>query len=162
MKTPFRLDEHPRRPQPPLAPPPVDYFEKLPRRVQQRVQPAPAAPLLGWLAALSAPLRTALASAVLLLGFAAAFWFTARPAASPELATAPAGFTAPSTSLALAAVPRAEAVQYLLSDAAPGLSLAELADTPVADRDLTADFLPGTDAEVQAVLDEQPSLDVYL
>jgi hypothetical protein len=161
MKTPFRLDEHPRRPQPPLAPPPEAYFEQLPRRLMQRVQPAaePAAPLWGWLTALSAPLRTALASAVLLLSFAAAFWLN-RPASGPAVAVGgPAGTPA---ARALAAVPRAEAVQYLLSDAGPRLTLADLADTHVADRSLTADYLPADEAEIQAALDEQPSLDVYL
>ncbi|MCC3159849.1 hypothetical protein LJ737_21585 [Hymenobacter sp. 15J16-1T3B] len=158
MKTPFRLDEHPRRPQPPLAPPAADFFDKLPLRVMQRVRPAAdadAAPAWGWLAALSAPLRTALASVVVLLTFVGSFWLASRPGSQPAVRPL-------SAAQALAAVPRAEAVQYLLSDAAPRLTLADLADTHVAERDLTADFLPGTDADIQAALDEQPSLDVYL
>lgn len=164
MKTPFRLDEHPRRPLPPLAPPPEDYFQQLPQRVMRRVQPAApeASPLLGWLSALSAPLRTALASVLLLLGFAVSFWLVSgpgRPQAPASMAAAP---LTPRAAQALAAVPPAEAVQYLLSDAAPRVTLADLADTRVAERPLTAEFLPGTDAEIQAALDEQPSLDVYL
>ncbi|RTQ46792.1 hypothetical protein EJV47_20680 [Hymenobacter gummosus] len=160
MKTPFRLDEHPRRPLPPLASPPEDYFQQLPRRVMQRVGPAEAAPRLGWLTALSAPLRTALAAVLLLVSFAAAFWLLPTgPTAAPPLAGARLALPA---ARALAAVPRAEAVQYLLSDAGPRVTLADLADTHVADHDLAADFLPGTSAEIQAALDEQPSLDVYL
>ncbi|GAB3835720.1 hypothetical protein [Hymenobacter jeollabukensis] len=159
MKTPFRLDEHPRRPQPPLAPPAADYFDKLPLRVMHRVRPAAEpAPLWGWFASLSAPLRTALASVVLLLTFVGSFWLTSRPGGLPAAGVARRANAAQ----ALAAVPRAEAVQYLLSDAAPRVTLADLADTHVAERALTADFLPGTDAEIQAALDEQPSLDVYL
>lgn len=163
MKTPFRLDEHPRRPQPPLAPPPEDYFSQLPRRVMQRVQPEPtAAPALpGWLAALSAPMRTALASVVLLLGFVASFWLTSRPGAGPTGAPLAATSSLPAAQ-ALAAVPRAEAVQYLLSDAAPRVTLLDLADTHLAERDLASEFLPGSEADIQAALDEQPTLDVYL
>ncbi|RAK70506.1 hypothetical protein [Hymenobacter edaphi] len=159
MKTPFRLDEHPRRPQPPLAPPAAEYFDQLPRRVMQRVRPAAEpAPLWGWLARLSAPARTALASVVLLLTFVGSFWLTSRPSGRPA-----AGITRRTNAArALAAVPRAEAVQYLLSDAAPRVTLADLADTHVAERALPTEFLPGTDAEIQAALDEQPSLDVYL
>ncbi|OON66941.1 hypothetical protein [Hymenobacter sp. CRA2] len=161
MKTPFRLNEHPRRPAPPLAPPPEDYFDKLPLRVMQRVRPQEpaAAPLLGWLTALSAPLRTALASLLLLVGFVGTFWLTQR--ALPQ-SGAPLAATRQSSAQALAAVPRAEAVQYLLSDEAARLSLAELSETTVADHDLTSAFLPATDAEIQAALDEQPSVDVYL
>lgn len=158
MNTPFRLDEHRRHPQPPLTAPPEDYFHQLPARVMQRVQPAAeSAPLLSWLTALSAPLRTALASVVLLLTLVSSFWLNSRP--SQPVARPAVGAAAEQ---ALAAVPRAAAVQYLLSDAAPRLTLADLADTHVAERDLTAEFLPGTDADIQAALDEQPSLDVYL
>lgn len=157
MNTPFRLDEHPRRPVPPLAPPAEEYFQQLPTRVMQRVRPAAApesAPVWGWLTALSAPLRTALASALLLGSFAGSFWLTSAPdGPTPRSARA---------AQALAAVPRAEAVQYLLSDGGPRVTLADLADTHVADQNLTAEFLPGTKAEIQAALDEQPSLDVYL
>lgn len=155
MNKPFRLDEHPRRPVPPLAPPAEDYFHQLPTRVMQRVQPAAAGPLPGWLAALSAPLRTALASVLLLLTLVGSFWLNSRSGA-------PSTRPPQSAYAALAAVPRAEAVQYLLSDAAPRLTLADLENTHLVERDLTADFLPGSEADIQAALDEQPSLDVYL
>ncbi|AYA36108.1 hypothetical protein D3Y59_02950 [Hymenobacter oligotrophus] len=160
MKMPFRLDDHPRR-QPPLAAPPEDYFDKLPLRVMQRVRPAEpeAAPLFGWLAALSAPLRTALASALVLVAFVGAFWLTNGPA---RYAAGPAAAVAPRSAQALAAVPHAEVVQYLLTHD-ERLTLQDLSETPVADRDLTATFLPGTSrAELEAALDEQPSVDVYL
>lgn len=164
MNTPFRLDEHPRRPQPPLTPPAEEYFHQLPARVMQRVRPAaPAAegaPVWAWLTALSAPVRTALASALLLGSFAGSFWLASAPD-GPAPLTASTVHSARAAQ-ALAAVPRAEAVQYLLSDAAPRVTLADLENTRLAERDLTADFLPGTEADIQAALDEQPSLDVYL
>ncbi|KAA9327602.1 hypothetical protein F0P96_16620 [Hymenobacter busanensis] len=160
MKTPFRLDEHPRRPQP-LAPPPDAYFDKLPLRIMQRVQPAPQAeslPAFGWLLAWPAPLRTALASVVVLLGFVGAFWLTNDPLTFSH----PVAVQRASASQALAAVPRAELVQYLTSDAAPQVALTDLAETAVADQDLTHVFLPGSPADIQAALDEQPTEDVYL
>ncbi|UYZ59786.1 hypothetical protein [Hymenobacter latericus] len=163
MKTPFRLDDHPRRQQP-LAAPPDGYFDKLPLRVMQRVRPAEpdAAPLFGWLAALSAPLRTALASVLLLVAFVGAFWLTGNPGRGTGPAAAVATAAAPRSAQALAAVPHAEVVQYLLTND-ERLTLQDLAETPVADRDLTATFLPGSSrAELEAALDEQPSVDVYL
>jgi hypothetical protein len=50
MKTPFRLDEHPRRRPQPLSSPPAGYFEQLPTRIMAQVaaparQPRP----LAWL-----------------------------------------------------------------------------------------------------------------
>lgn len=163
MNTPFRLDEHPRRPVPPLAPPAEEYFQQLPTRVMQRVRPAAApesAPVWAWLTALSAPVRTALASALLLGSFAGSFWLASTPdSTAPLTASAPRSARA---AQALAAVPRAEAVQYLLSDAAPRVTLADLENTHLAERDLTPDYLPGTEADIRAALDEQPSLDVYL
>ncbi|QIL75198.1 hypothetical protein [Hymenobacter sp. HDW8] len=71
MKTPFRLDDHPRRPQPPLASPPAGYFDQLPRQIMARVQPEATTESVtwGWLITLSRPLRTALASALVLGAF---------------------------------------------------------------------------------------------
>ncbi|WP_345224489.1 hypothetical protein [Hymenobacter koreensis] len=159
MKTPFRLDDHPRRPQP-LAPPPDAYFDKLPLRIMQRVQPAETTPAFGWLLALSAPLRTALASVVLLLGFVGAFWLTGAPqrVSRPVAEAAPAA----SASQVLAQVPQAEVAQYLLSDAAPQLALLDLAETSVADQDLTHAFLPGSADDIRAALEDQPTEDIYL
>ncbi|WP_400190489.1 hypothetical protein [Hymenobacter sp. B81] len=160
MKTPFRLDEHPRRARL-LAPPPDQYFERLPLRVMQRVQAPDADPAaaFGWLRALSAPLRTALASVLLLLGFLGAFWLLPRPVATDAPLAAARPLPA---SQALARVPPAEVVQYLLADTGPTLALSDLAETAVADQDLTQSFLPGSAAEIQAALDEQPAVDVYL
>ncbi|KUG08633.1 hypothetical protein [Solirubrum puertoriconensis] len=163
MKTPFRLDDHPRRQQP-LASPPDGYFDKLPLRVMQRVRPAEpeAAPLFGWLAALSAPLRTALASVLLLVAFVGTYWLTDSPARYRTPTGAVATVPAATSERALAAVPHAEVVQYLLTND-ERLTLQDFSETPIADRDLTATFLPGTSrAELEAALDEQPSVDVYL
>jgi hypothetical protein len=147
MKTPFRLDEHPRRPQP-LAPPPDQYFNQLPLRVMQRVQ-APA-PSFSWLSALSAPLRTALATSVVLGAFAGSFWLS-------ESALAPTA-TSPD---ALAAVPRHEMVEYLLASE-QRLSLTDLAELPAVERVLPETYLQASPDEVQEVLDAQPTEDTYL
>ncbi|PJJ60898.1 hypothetical protein [Hymenobacter chitinivorans] len=152
MNTPFRLDDHQRRAQP-LAPPPADYFERLPRRIMARVQPeAPReSALLGWLAALSGPVRTALASAVVLGGFATSF-FLSQPAAGPAT-SAPVA--------ALEAVPQTEMVQYLLA-ADSRLTLTDLAELPATDRSLTDSFLQASPDELQDALDAQPADDTYL
>ncbi|TGD79574.1 hypothetical protein [Hymenobacter wooponensis] len=150
MNTPFRLDDHKRRSQP-LASPPDRYFDQLPSRVMARVQTTPDTGLAGtwgWLRHLSAPVRTALASAVVLGGFATSFWLT-QPAAPVA-----------SSATALAAVPQAEMVQYLLaSDQRVTLSdLAEFSNTPP---DLSDAYLQASAAEVQDALDSQPSEDPY-
>lgn len=152
MSTPFRLDEHPRRPHPPLAPPPDRYFEQLPMRVQQQVAPAvaPAATAWGWLAALPGPLRTALASAAVLGGFAASFLLS--PAPAPGAAA----------TAALARVPREEMVQYLLASD-QRLTLTDLAELPAVTTGLPPDgYLHASDQEVQDLLDAQPAEDAYL
>jgi hypothetical protein len=154
MKTPFRLDDHPRRPQP-LAPPPDGYFDKLPMRVMQRVEPqalAATGPLAvpGWLAALSAPLRTALASTVVLGGFAASFLLSG-PGAVP---TAPTAGT-------LASVPRTELVEYLLANE-QRITLTDLAELPATAQTLPESYLQASSAELQDVLDAQPTDETYL
>ncbi|MFD2784111.1 hypothetical protein [Hymenobacter rubripertinctus] len=152
MNTPFRLDEHRRRPQPPLAPPPDRYFEQLPMRVMQRVPaaPAPAAPAWGWLAALSAPLRTALASVVVLGGFAASFLLN------------PAGPAGPVAGAALARVPQQELMQYLLASD-QRISLTDLAELPGTARSTPAEtYLHASPDELQDLLDLQPSEETYL
>lgn len=149
MKTPFRLDEHPRRVQP-LAPPPPGYFDALPRRVMARAQPAATETVAGWqwLAALSGPVRTALASGVVLGGFALSFVLNGT---TPP--TLPSG--------ALASVPQAELVQYLLASDSR-LTLNDLAELPGSD-ELAADtYLHASPDELQAALDAQPIDDTYL
>ncbi|SHL01291.1 hypothetical protein [Hymenobacter psychrotolerans] len=153
MKTPFRLDEHPRRPQP-LAPPPAGYFDQLPMRVMQRVQgdiaeerPAFA---FGWLARLAAPVRTALATTVVLGGFAGAFLLS-QPTLRP----------ATGTDFTLAAVPQSEMVQYLLASE-QRVSLSDLAELPDAGQALPDSDLYASPDELQEALDAQPTEEFYL
>ncbi|TGE18925.1 hypothetical protein [Hymenobacter elongatus] len=151
MPTPFRLDDHKRRPQP-LAPPPADYFERLPRQIMARVQPSGReAQAFGWLAALSLPLRTALASVVVLGGFATSF-FLSQPATGPAATASVA---------ALEAVPQTEMVQYLLASDSR-VTLNDLADLPATDRTLTDSFLLASPDELQDALDAQPTEETYL
>lgn len=150
MKTPFRLDEHPRRSQP-LAPPPDHYFQQLPLRVMQRVQPAASRAGLGWLNALPMPLRTALATSVVLGAFVGSFWLS-------ESALAP---VSTATTDALAAVPRQEMVDYLLASE-QRLNLTDLAELPAVERVLPETYLRASPDELQAVLDAQPAEDTYL
>ncbi|UOQ71391.1 hypothetical protein [Hymenobacter cellulosilyticus] len=151
MNTPFRLDDHKRRPQP-LAPPPADYFEQLPRQVMARVQPAPGreSAVLGWLAALPLPLRTALASALVLGSFATSF-FLSQPAETA--ASAPVA--------SLETVSHTEMVQYLLASDSR-VTLSDLAELPAADPALTESFLQASPDELQDALDAQPADDTYL
>ncbi|OUJ72854.1 hypothetical protein BXP70_16205 [Hymenobacter crusticola] len=118
-------------------------------RVQPEARQESAA--FGWLRVLSMPLRTALASVVVLGGFTATFLLSQPDAATtPRLAHAN-----------LAAVPRTEMVQYLLASD-ERLSTSDLSELPVADQDLVHDYLQASPAEVQAALDEQPSELNYL
>jgi hypothetical protein len=153
MNTPFRLDDHPRRPQP-LAPPPDGYFDRLPTQIMARVQPAAEqeSTALGWLRALSMPLRTALASVVVLGGFTATFLLN-----QPDTSTTGSHLA----HVNLTAVPRTEMVQYLLASD-ERVSLNDLSELPVADQDLVQDYLQASPDEVQAALDEQPSEINYL
>jgi hypothetical protein len=150
MKTPFRLDEHPRRPQP-LAPPPDHYFNQLPLRVMQRVQTPAPAPGFGWLAALSAPLRTALATSLVLGAFAGSFWLS--EAGQVPTTTGPAD--------TLATVPHQELVEYLLTSE-QRLNINDLAELPAVERVLPETYLQASPDELQAALDAQPAEDTYL
>lgn len=148
MKTPFRLDEHPRRPQP-LAPPPDGYFDRLPMQIMQRVEPGSAAPSwagLRWLTVLSAPVRTALAAGVVLSGFVGSFLLSENSSTSTTH---------------LAAVPRTEMVEYLLASEQP-VTLTDLADLPVTEQALPETPLQVSPDELQEVLDAQPVEDIYL
>ncbi|RFP63820.1 hypothetical protein D0N36_17320 [Hymenobacter lapidiphilus] len=153
MNTPFNLDEHRRsRPRPTLAPPPERYFEQLPMRVMQRVQPAPAAtaPAWRWLASLTAPVRTALASTVVLGGFAAAFWLT--PAA-PLTATSPD---------ALARVPQEQLLNYLLTTD-QRITLLDLAEVPgTASATPASTYWQASPTELRELLDQQSADESYL
>ncbi|NVO31148.1 hypothetical protein [Hymenobacter lapidiphilus] len=152
MNTPFNLDEHRRsRPRPTLAPPPERYFEQLPMRVMQRVQGAPAAtaPGWGWLAALTAPVRNALASTVILGGFAAAFWLT--PAA-PLAAN----------SDALAYIPQEQLLSYLLTTD-QRITLVDLAEVPgTASATPASTYWQASPTELRELLDEQSADESYL
>lgn len=153
MNTPFSLDEHRRHPRPTLAPPPDRYFEQLPTRVMQRVTAAPTtAPAWGWLAALSAPLRTALASVLVLGGFAASFLLS-----SPNGAVSPATGTA-----TLAQIPREELVEYLLATD-QRITLTDLAELPgTASNAPAGTYLQTSPDELQDLLDQQPNANEYL
>ena len=153
MKTPFRLDDHPRRPQPPLAPPPAAYFDQLPRQIMARVQPEAATESVswGWLTALSRPLRTALASAVVLGGFSTAFYLS-------QSTTQP-GNLPPGTITTLAAVPESALVNYLAVN--NQLETEDLASLPLPDENLMAYFLQASPQELEAALGPQPLDEAY-
>jgi hypothetical protein len=155
MKTPFRLNEHTRRKQP-LAAPPDGYFDQLPLRVMQRVQPttdADAAWLgFGWLNALSAPLRTVLAASVVLSGFVGSFLLSDSSTSSR---------TGSSSSISLAAVPRTEMVEYLLASE-HRVTLTDLAELPATTQSLPETYLQASPDELQEALDAQPTDETYL
>ena len=147
MKRPFTLAEHPRRPQP-LSAPPAGYFDSLPTRVMNR-RPAARESAWGWWAQLPTALRTSLASAAVLLGFATSFWLSG-PTTAPITGTA-----------SLDAVSRTELVGYLLTSGAP-VENADLVALTVADPGLSNAFLHSSPAELDAMLDSQPTDETYL
>lgn len=149
MKPAFRLDQHPRRPQPLLTAPPAGYFEQLPRRVMARLpQPEEAGASGPWLLFLPPRWRTSLAGGALLAGFAASFWLAGLggPAAPP----APLA--------ALDQVPQTELVGYLLGGEA-AVEPADLAALTGAQLNLTSGILRASEAEISAALDAQPADD---
>ncbi|WP_045687276.1 hypothetical protein [Hymenobacter sp. AT01-02] len=146
MNTPFRLDNHPRRSQPPLASPPDRYFEQLPTRVMERVTSEVNSPVR-WLGLLPAPLRTALASVVLLGGFATTYVLIQHPPTPPADS--------------LASVPQQELVDYLLASD-QRVTLTDLAELPATAQPLPETYLQASPSEVQDVLDAQPLEDTYL
>ena len=151
MNTPFRLDDHKRRSQP-LASPPEQYFDQLTGRPIARVQPSSKAGLAGtwgWIRHRAAPMRTELASAVVLGGFAASYWLT-QPTVS----------TTHTSAGALAAVPRTEMVEYLLASD-QRVTLSDLAELSSAPSDLSDPYLQASADELQDALDGQPSDDLY-
>lgn len=154
MKPSFKLDAHPRRPQPLLTGPPAGYFDQLPTRVMARLPQADAGAAasgwLSWLAQLSPALRTGLASVAVLGGFAASFYLSG-PAAQPVA-------TGASATAALDAAPRTELVGYLLTSGAH-VDNTDLAVLTAAHPGLANSFLHLSEDELADALDAQPSDD---
>ncbi|MGI4762792.1 MAG: hypothetical protein ACRYF0_18925 [Janthinobacterium lividum] len=144
MKTPFRLDEHPRRGPQPLSSPPAGYFEQLPTRIMAQVAAPARQPWLGWLWQAPAYLRTGLASTLLLGTFAASLWLGGGPLPMP----------APAASLD--AVPQAQLVEYLTSGETH-LDMLDLAELPAHRLGLTAQYLQPSATELAEALDAQPT-----
>jgi hypothetical protein len=146
MKTPFRLDEHPRRRPQPLSGPPAGYFEQLPTRVMARVAPAAPRPLpLAWLLRAPASLRTGLVSTLLLGTFAVSLWLGGAPLAPP---------TAPAASLD--GVPPGQLVEYLTSGETH-VDMLDLAELPAHHLAITKQYLQPSATELSAALDAQPT-----
>ena len=146
MNTPFRLDQHPRRPQP-LTAPPAEYFDQLPTRVMARLPRAAAEPTGAafgwqWWQELTGTFRTLMAASVLLISFVAAFWLLGRPAA-------------PAATTSLDNVSEQELVGYLLNSGT-AVETSDLAVLTAAHPALTQGFMRPSAAEIDAVLDAQP------
>jgi len=149
MKPSFKLDAHPRRSHPPLSSPPAGYFDRLPSQIMARLPQAEArdtAAGWGWLGFLSPALRTGLASVAVLGGFAASFYMSGTPQLVPATAS----------TASLDAVPRTELVGYLLTSGAH-VESADLAVLTAAHPGIAKDFLHASEAELNEVLDSQPS-----
>jgi hypothetical protein len=145
MKTPFRLDEHPRRGPQPLSSPPAGYFEQLPTRIMAQVAtPARRAQPLAWLWAAPASLRTGLASTLLLGTFAASLWLGNAPAMRPA------------TTNTLDAVPQQQLLEYLTSGEAH-VDILDLAELPAAHLSITRQYLRPSARELLEALDAQPT-----
>jgi hypothetical protein len=146
MKTPFRLDEHPRRWQQPLSSPPAGYFEQLPRRVMAQVAPPARRPLpLAWLLQAPAYLRTGLASTLLLGTFAASLWLGGTSLSQPVAGTT-----------GLDTVPQAQLVEYLTSGETH-VDMLDLAELPTHRLGLTGEYLRPSSTELTEALDAQPA-----
>ena len=146
MKTPFRLEDHPRRRPQPLSSPPAGYFEQLPTRVMAQVA-SPARPPgpLAWLLRAPAALRTGLASTLLLGTFAASLWLGG--GALPDPLTSPAS---------LDGVPPAQLVEYLTSGETH-VDMLDLAELPAHHLSITKHYLQPSATELSAALDAQPA-----
>jgi hypothetical protein len=146
MKTPFRLDEHPRRRPQPLSSPPAGYFEQLPMRLMAQVAAPARRPLpLAWLRHAPAYVRTGLASAVLLGTFAASLWLGAAPPGRP---------TAPAASLDT--VPPQQLVEYLTSGETH-VDMLDLAELPTHRLGLATHYFQPSARELTEALDAQPT-----
>ena len=146
MKTPFRLDEHPRRWPQPLSSPPAGYFEQLPTRVMAQVAPSARRPqLLAWLLRAPASLRTGLASTLLLGTFAASLWLGDGRLGSPAIVPA-----------SLDTVPQQQLVDYLTSGETH-VDMQDLAELPPHQLGLTKQYLQPSAGELTEALDAQPT-----
>ncbi|MDJ0366969.1 hypothetical protein QMK33_17600 [Hymenobacter sp. H14-R3] len=146
MKTPFRLDEHPRRGPQPLSSPPAGYFEQLPTRIMAQVAaPARRPQPLAWLWAAPASLRTGLASTLLLGTFAASLWLGNTPLGRPA-----------ATADTLAAVPQQQLLEYL-TNGETHVDMLDLAELPTRQLGLTKHYLRPSASELTAALDGQPA-----
>jgi hypothetical protein len=116
-----------------------------------RVQPEATSEsaVWGWLSALSRPMRTALASAVVLGGFSTAF-FLSQPA--PQTGNLP-----PTT--ALTTVPDAALIDYLAVN--NQLETEDLATLPIPDDNLMAYFLQASPQELEEALGPQSFDEAY-
>ena len=151
MKTPFTLDQHPRRGPQSLSGPPAGYFEQLPARIMARVAAPEARPLLpAWLRLAPAYVRTGLASTVLLGTLAASLWLGGGPLRRP---LAPAAH--------LDAVPAEQLVDYLTSGE-NSVDMLDLSELPTRRLDLTRHYLQPSASELTEVLDEQPDEEASL
>jgi hypothetical protein len=145
MHTSFRLDEHPRRPQPPLSGPPAGYFERLPTRVMAQVAAPARRPPLAWLRHAPAYVRTGLASSVLLGTFAASLWLGSAPQHQPMQATA-----------SLDTVPPQQLLDYL-TNGETHVDMLDLAELPTRRLGLTTHYLQPSPRELAEALDAQPA-----
>jgi len=146
MKTPFRLDEHPRRWPQPLSSPPAGYFEQLPTRIMAQVAaPARRSLPLAWLLRAPAALRTGLASTLLLGTFAASLWLGGTPLSRPTASPA-----------SLDAVPPQQLVEYLTSGETH-VDMLDLAELPTRRLGLARQYLTPSPGELTAALDAQPA-----
>ncbi|QKG55890.1 hypothetical protein GKZ68_04080 [Hymenobacter sp. BRD128] len=145
MKTPFRLDEHPRRWPQPLSSPPAGYFEQLPTRIMAQVAPPASRPQpLAWLLRAPAYLRTGLASTLLLGTFAASLWLGG------------ASLSSPARPASLDAVPQAQLVDYLTSGETH-VDMLDLAELPTHHLGITKQYLRLSPTELTEALDAQPT-----
>lgn len=146
MKTPFRLDEHPRHGLQPLSNPPAGYFEQLPTRIMAQVATPDHRPqLLAWLWAAPASLRTGLASTLLLGTFAASLWLGNAPVVRPV-----------ATADALATVPQQQMLDYL-TNGETHVDMQDLAELPASQHSITKHYLRPSARELTEALDAQPA-----
>ncbi|GAB3636162.1 hypothetical protein GCM10027422_17520 [Hymenobacter arcticus] len=146
MKTPFRLDEHPRRGLQPLSSPPAGYFEQLPTRIMAQVAtPARRPQPLAWLWAAPASLRTGLASTLLLGTFAASLWLGNGPTMRPA-----------TTAATLDAVPQQQLLEYL-TNGETHVDMQDLAELPASQHSITKQYLRPSPRELTEALDAQPT-----
>ncbi|MGI4834550.1 MAG: hypothetical protein ACRYFK_13930 [Janthinobacterium lividum] len=143
MKTPFLLDQHPRRAGQPLSSPPPGYFDRLPTQVMARVAvPARPAPL-AWLLRAPAALRTGLASTLLLGTFAASLWLGGTQAGLPA-------------ATGLDQVPPEQLMDYLTSGETH-VDMLDLSELPARQLGPAPQYLRASAHELNEALDGQPT-----